>query len=246
MPDRGPAAVADRPARAAARSTRAAPTCATRTRRSSRTLEPVRRPSHRVACLLAGRARRRIWADLPRALARGGARRRQAGGEPHDRRQPHRRGGRRSRAARARRDGRRDARRGPRPREALPADTSGSSCASRSAPCTRSTACPSTSCAARRSGSWASRAAASRRPRGCCMRLLDPTSGSIGFDGRGDRRHQGARELKALRRDVQMVFQDPYSSLNPRKTVGSIIAEPFVDPRAEDGRGRAHARRSRS
>ena len=60
------------------------------------------------------------------------------------------------------------------------------------------------------------------------LRLMDPTSGSIKFDGRGDRATSRARELKALRREMQMIFQDPYSSLNPRKTVGSIIAEPFV------------------
>ena len=60
------------------------------------------------------------------------------------------------------------------------------------------------------------------------MRLLDPTSGSIKFDGRGDRHASRARDLKALRRDMQMIFQDPYSSLNPRKTVGTIIAEPYA------------------
>ncbi|MDQ3631203.1 MAG: ATP-binding cassette domain-containing protein [Actinomycetota bacterium] len=58
-------------------------------------------------------------------------------------------------------------------------------------------------------------------------RLLDPTSGTISFRGR-DIAFLSRKELKPLRRDMQMIFQDPYSSLNPRKTVGSIIAEPFV------------------
>jgi oligopeptide/dipeptide ABC transporter ATP-binding protein len=58
-------------------------------------------------------------------------------------------------------------------------------------------------------------------------RLMDPTSGSITFDGR-DVGAQKGDDLKALHRSMQMVFQDPYSSLNPRKTVGSIIADPFV------------------
>jgi oligopeptide/dipeptide ABC transporter ATP-binding protein len=59
------------------------------------------------------------------------------------------------------------------------------------------------------------------------MRLLDATSGEIDFEGSDITRLKGAR-LKAIRREVQMVFQDPYSSLNPRKTIGSIIAEPFA------------------
>jgi oligopeptide/dipeptide ABC transporter ATP-binding protein len=59
------------------------------------------------------------------------------------------------------------------------------------------------------------------------MRLLLPTSGQVLFDGEDITRLKGA-DLKALRRDMQMIFQDPYSSLNPRKTVGSIIAEPFA------------------
>jgi oligopeptide/dipeptide ABC transporter ATP-binding protein len=59
------------------------------------------------------------------------------------------------------------------------------------------------------------------------VRLLDPTSGEILFEGQNVARHTGPA-LKALHRDMQMVFQDPYSSLNPRKTVGSIIAEPFA------------------
>jgi peptide/nickel transport system ATP-binding protein/oligopeptide transport system ATP-binding protein len=58
-------------------------------------------------------------------------------------------------------------------------------------------------------------------------RLLDPTEGSIRYGGR-DIATMSRRELKPLRRDMQMVFQDPYSSLNPRKTVGTIISEPFV------------------
>jgi peptide/nickel transport system ATP-binding protein/oligopeptide transport system ATP-binding protein len=58
-------------------------------------------------------------------------------------------------------------------------------------------------------------------------RLLDPTSGQVLLDGENiaTRRGEG---LKALHREVQMVFQDPYSSLNPRKRVGSIISDPFV------------------
>ncbi len=63
-------------------------------------------------------------------------------------------------------------------------------------------------------------------------RLLDPTSGTISFRGE-DIASKSRKELKPLRRDMQMIFQDPYSSLNPRKTVGSIIAEPFVIHAAE-------------
>ncbi len=59
------------------------------------------------------------------------------------------------------------------------------------------------------------------------MRLLESTSGELTFDGQDITKVKGAR-LKAIRRDVQMIFQDPYSSLNPRKTIGSIIGEPFA------------------
>ncbi len=59
------------------------------------------------------------------------------------------------------------------------------------------------------------------------MRLLEPTAGEVRFDGR-DITHSKGAELKAVRRELQMVFQDPYSSLNPRKTVGSIVGEPFA------------------
>ncbi|WCB97004.1 ABC transporter [Baekduia alba] len=58
-------------------------------------------------------------------------------------------------------------------------------------------------------------------------RLLAPTGGSITWEGR-DIAGLSRRELKPLRREMQMIFQDPYSSLNPRKTVGTIIGEPFI------------------
>jgi peptide/nickel transport system ATP-binding protein len=69
------------------------------------------------------------------------------------------------------------------------------------------------------------------------MRLLDPTSGTIRFDGR-DISAIFRRQLKPLRREMQLIFQDPYSSLNPRKTVGAIIGEPFAIHGLEEGRGR--------
>jgi peptide/nickel transport system ATP-binding protein/oligopeptide transport system ATP-binding protein len=59
------------------------------------------------------------------------------------------------------------------------------------------------------------------------VRLLDPTSGEILFNGEDIAKRKRAG-LKQLHRDAQMIFQDPYSSLNPRKTVGSIISEPFA------------------
>jgi peptide/nickel transport system ATP-binding protein len=59
------------------------------------------------------------------------------------------------------------------------------------------------------------------------MRLLEPTAGEIRFQGHDIAHLQGAA-LKAARREMQIVFQDPYSSLNPRKTAGSIIGEPFA------------------
>ncbi|MHA7967088.1 ABC transporter ATP-binding protein [Paenibacillus sp. CAU 1782] len=56
------------------------------------------------------------------------------------------------------------------------------------------------------------------------MRLYEPTSGSVTFDGKDIYKARGA-ELKALRRNMQMIFQDPYASLNPRMTVTDIIGE---------------------
>ncbi|TDO39802.1 ABC transporter ATP-binding protein [Paractinoplanes brasiliensis] len=57
-------------------------------------------------------------------------------------------------------------------------------------------------------------------------RILEPTGGKIVFEGE-DISHKSVTQLRPLRRDVQMIFQDPYSSLNPRHTVGSIIAAPL-------------------
>jgi oligopeptide transport system ATP-binding protein len=57
-------------------------------------------------------------------------------------------------------------------------------------------------------------------------RLLEPSAGSIVFDGR-DITHLPGRRMRPLRRDIQMIFQDPYSSLNPRHTVGTIVGAPF-------------------
>jgi peptide/nickel transport system ATP-binding protein len=58
------------------------------------------------------------------------------------------------------------------------------------------------------------------------VRLLDATEGTIRFRGR-DITHAGRRELEPVRREVQMVFQDPQSSLNPRKRVGQIVGAPL-------------------
>jgi peptide/nickel transport system ATP-binding protein/oligopeptide transport system ATP-binding protein len=58
------------------------------------------------------------------------------------------------------------------------------------------------------------------------MRLLEPSDGSIRFEGR-DITKLSQGQMRPLRRDIQMIFQDPYSSLNPRKTVGSIVGAPF-------------------
>jgi oligopeptide/dipeptide ABC transporter ATP-binding protein len=61
----------------------------------------------------------------------------------------------------------------------------------------------------------------------CILQLERPTSGEVIFEGR-DLTKLGDDELRAVRRKVQVIFQDPYSSLNPRMTVGQIIAEPLA------------------
>jgi oligopeptide transport system ATP-binding protein len=70
------------------------------------------------------------------------------------------------------------------------------------------------------------------------MRLEEPTSGKLTFDGIDMYAQQGAA-MRRLRRDIQIVFQDPYTSLNPRKTVGDIVGEPFeIHPDAVPKGGR--------
>jgi oligopeptide/dipeptide ABC transporter ATP-binding protein len=59
------------------------------------------------------------------------------------------------------------------------------------------------------------------------LRLVEPTAGSIVFDGR-EMLTLGNRDLRLVRRDLQMIFQNPFGSLNPRMTVGGMIAEPLV------------------
>ncbi|MBO0910759.1 MAG: ABC transporter ATP-binding protein [Acidobacteria bacterium] len=59
------------------------------------------------------------------------------------------------------------------------------------------------------------------------LRLVEPTSGSVRFDGR-DLLVMGRKELRRLRRDMQIIFQDPFGSLDPRMRVEDLIAEPLI------------------
>ena len=69
-----------------------------------------------------------------------------------------------------------------------------------------------------------------------------PTAGALLIDGE-DVAHADARERRRLRRDVQMVFQNPYGSLNPRKTIGKALEEPLlVNTRHAASRARARRR----
>lgn len=61
----------------------------------------------------------------------------------------------------------------------------------------------------------------------CLLRLIEPTGGEVRFDGR-NLTELNRTELRGLRRRMQIIFQDPYSSLNPRMKVGQIIAEPLT------------------
>ena len=72
----------------------------------------------------------------------------------------------------------------------------------------------------------------------CILRALDPTAGEIRFRNNGSTVNVAAlprRELKPVRRQMQMIFQDPFSSLNPRMTVHDIIAEPLLVNRIGSG-----------
>jgi ABC-type oligopeptide transport system ATPase subunit len=71
-------------------------------------------------------------------------------------------------------------------------------------------------------------------------RLLEPTAGKVTFQGT-DISHMSNEKLRPLRRDIQMIFQDPYSSLNPRHTVGKIIGAPYRLQGVEPTGGRKKA-----
>src|SRR4029453_10097303 len=64
-------------------------------------------------------------------------------------------------------------------------------------------------------------------PGRCILRLIEPTSGEVWFEGKNVTT-MDKRSLRALRRDLQIIFQDPYASLNPRMTVGSIVGEALI------------------
>ena len=61
----------------------------------------------------------------------------------------------------------------------------------------------------------------------CILQLYKPTGGQIVFDGQ-DLGRLGTKQMRAMRREMQVIFQDPYSSLNPRMTAGNIIGEPLI------------------
>lgn len=76
----------------------------------------------------------------------------------------------------------------------------------------------------------------------CVLRLLDPTGGRIVFDGK-DVTHLGERQLRPLRARMQMVFQDPWAALNPRLSIGRLLAEPLYLFSSLDAAGRRHEAR---
>jgi oligopeptide/dipeptide ABC transporter ATP-binding protein len=71
-------------------------------------------------------------------------------------------------------------------------------------------------------------------------RLLEPTGGQVVFEGR-DITHLKPGELRPMRRDIQMVFQDPQSSLNPRHTIGTIVGAPFEIQKVQTPQGTKRA-----
>ena len=76
----------------------------------------------------------------------------------------------------------------------------------------------------------------------CVLRLLEPTSGEVVFNGRNIL-ELGRRDLNKARKDMQIVFQDPFSSLNPRKTVFDTIAQPLKHHHILPGAGKADIER---
>ncbi|NBQ88838.1 MAG: ABC transporter ATP-binding protein, partial [Betaproteobacteria bacterium] len=75
----------------------------------------------------------------------------------------------------------------------------------------------------------------------CILRLIEPTSGSVWFEGR-EVTAMNRTELRSLARDMQIIFQDPYASLNPRMTVGAIIGEALTIHQLTSSRAEYEAR----
>ena len=75
----------------------------------------------------------------------------------------------------------------------------------------------------------------------CILRLIEPTSGEVWFEGK-DVTRAGKEELRALARDMQIIFQDPYASLNPRMTVGAIVGEALIIHKLTKSRAEFEAR----
>jgi oligopeptide/dipeptide ABC transporter ATP-binding protein len=73
----------------------------------------------------------------------------------------------------------------------------------------------------------------------CILRLIEPTGGSVVFDGI-DLLGLSPAEMRKMRRQIQVIFQDPYSSLNPRMKVGSIVGEPLAIHKIASGSDREH------
>ena len=68
----------------------------------------------------------------------------------------------------------------------------------------------------------------------CILRLIEPTSGSVAFEGT-DLLSLGARDMRAMRRKLQIIFQDPFASLNPRMTIGAIVREGLTIHKLAEG-----------
>ena len=100
-------------------------------------------------------------------------------------------------------------------------------CAAPSATSMPSTASASPSARARRWG-WSARAGCGKTTVGrTILRLIEPTAGTIKLDGPATSRRLGKKELRPYRRQMQIIFQDPFSSLNPRMRAGDIVGEPL-------------------
>ena len=116
--------------------------------------------------------------------------------------------------------------RGHRADQALPGEPGHASVGARSARCRPSTASTSRSRTGETLGLVGESGCGKTTTGRLLTRLLEPTGGQIVFDGH-DITHLRPGQMRPLRRDIQMIFQDPYSSLNPRHTVGTIVGAPF-------------------